>query len=192
MRPVDQPQAREGCLTWLCVGQRRTSARCRPRTGWTAATPRSPPSSATTAAAASTPASTGYPGASSPCRKQVSQMERTRSFGPQEATRTWALGGPPMPQLSAGQGGASQLAPVVKNSPAHAGDTRDVGSIPGLGRSPGGGHGNPLQFACLESPMDRGAWWAAVQGVTKSRTRLITHALSFSSFQKGVQSQGLM
>ena len=81
---------------------------------------------------------------------------------------------------------------VVKNPLSDAGDTRDVGSIPGLGGSPGGGHGNPLQFSCLENPMDRGTWRAAVQGVTQSRTRLITHALSFSSFQKGVQSQGLM
>ena len=49
---------------------------------------------------------------------------------------------------------------------------RDVGSIPGLGRFPGGGHGNPLQYSCLENPMDRGAWWATVHGVAKSQTRL--------------------
>jgi len=48
---------------------------------------------------------------------------------------------------------------VVKNLPASAGDIRDAGSIPGLGRSPGGGHGNPLQYSCLENPMDGGAWW---------------------------------
>ena len=48
---------------------------------------------------------------------------------------------------------------VVKNLPASAGDTADMGSIPGLGRSPGGGNGNPLQYSCLENPMDRGAWW---------------------------------
>ena len=48
----------------------------------------------------------------------------------------------------------------------------DVGSIPGLGRSPGGGHGNPLQCSYLENPMDRRAWWATVRGVTKSQTRL--------------------
>ena len=58
---------------------------------------------------------------------------------------------------------------VVKNLPANAGD---VGSIPGLGRSLGGGHGNPLQDSCLENPMDRGAWWATVHGVAKSRTQL--------------------
>ena len=48
----------------------------------------------------------------------------------------------------------------------------DPSSIPGLGTSPGGGHGNPFQYSCLESPMDRGAWWALVHGVTKSQTRL--------------------
>ena len=53
---------------------------------------------------------------------------------------------------------------VVKIPPANAGD---VGSIPGWGRSPGGGHGNPLQYSCLENPMDRGAWWATVHRVAK-------------------------
>ena len=66
----------------------------------------------------------------------------------------------------------AQAALVVKITPARAGDVRDVGSIPGSGRSPGGGHGNPLQYSCLENPMDRGAWWATVHGVAKSRTRL--------------------
>ena len=56
---------------------------------------------------------------------------------------------------------------VVKNPPAIAGDQ---GSIPGSGRSPGEGNGNPLQYSCLENPMERGAWWAAVHGVTKSQT----------------------
>ena len=55
--------------------------------------------------------------------------------------------------------GSSQAALVVKSSPANTGDTGDAGSISGLGRSPGGGHGNPLQYSCLENPMDRGAWW---------------------------------
>ena len=68
--------------------------------------------------------------------------------------------------------GASLLAPVVKNPPAKAEDVRDVSSIPGLRSSPGGGHGNPLQYSCLENSMDRGAWWAIVRGVTKSQTRL--------------------
>ena len=54
--------------------------------------------------------------------------------------------------------GASQVALVVKNPLANAGDTREVSSIPGLGRSPGEGHGNPLQYSCLENPMDREAW----------------------------------
>ena len=56
---------------------------------------------------------------------------------------------------------------AVKNLPVNAGDT---GSIPGLERSPGEGNGNPLQCSCLENPRDRGAWWAAVYGVTQSRT----------------------
>ena len=59
---------------------------------------------------------------------------------------------------------------MVNNPPADAGATGDMGSIPGPGRSPGGGNGNPLQFSCLENPMDRGAWWAVIFGVTKSRT----------------------
>ena len=58
---------------------------------------------------------------------------------------------------------------VVRNPAAGAGST---GSIPGPGRSPGGGHGNPLQYSCLENPIDRGAWWATVHEVTKSRTQL--------------------
>ena len=53
-----------------------------------------------------------------------------------------------------------------------AGNSGNLGLIPGLGRSPGGGHGNPLQYSCLENPMDRGTWWAAVHGVTKSQTQL--------------------
>ena len=66
----------------------------------------------------------------------------------------------------------SQVALVVNNLPVNAGDKRDSGSIPGLGRSPGGGHGNPLQYSCLENPMDRGAWWATVHGVAKIQTWL--------------------
>ena len=61
---------------------------------------------------------------------------------------------------------------MVKNPPTNAGDVRDSGSIPGWGRSPGGGHGNPLQYSCLENPMDRGAWRARVHRITKSWTRL--------------------
>ena len=65
---------------------------------------------------------------------------------------------------------SSQVAVVVKNPSANAGEIRDFGLIPVLGRPPGGGHGNPLQPSCLENSMDRGAWWATVHGVTKSRT----------------------
>ena len=64
------------------------------------------------------------------------------------------------------------MALVIKNLPANAGDIRDVSLIPGWGRSPGGGHSNPLQYSSLESPMDRGAWRATVHKATKSRTRL--------------------
>ena len=60
----------------------------------------------------------------------------------------------------------------VKNSPASAEDLRDMGSIPGLGRSPGGGQGSPLQYLCLENPIDRGVWWATVHGIAKSQTQL--------------------
>ena len=59
---------------------------------------------------------------------------------------------------------------VVKNPPANAGDTRDAGSVPGSGKFPEGGHGNPLQYSCLENPMDRGAWRATVHRVAKSQT----------------------
>ena len=65
-----------------------------------------------------------------------------------------------------------QVVAVVKNPPANAGDGSDEGSIPGSGRSPGGGHGNPFQYSCLEYPMDKGAWRARVHRVTKSWTRL--------------------
>ena len=64
---------------------------------------------------------------------------------------------------------ASQVALVVKNLTANAGDVRGVGSIPGSGRSPRGGNGSPLQYPCLENPMDRGAW-AIVHRVAQSRT----------------------
>ena len=61
---------------------------------------------------------------------------------------------------------------MVKNPPAKAGDTGDAGSIPGLRGSPGGGHGNPFQYSCLENPMSRGAWRATVHAVAKTQTRL--------------------
>ena len=61
---------------------------------------------------------------------------------------------------------------VGKNPPANAGDARDLGLIPVLGRCPGVGNGKPLQYSCLENPMDRGAWWASVHGVAESGTQL--------------------
>ena len=69
------------------------------------------------------------------------------------------------------------MAPVVKNLPANTGERV---SIPGLGRSPGEGNGNPLQYSCLGKPIDRGAWWAIVRGVAKSQTGLRTYSLRLS------------
>ena len=65
---------------------------------------------------------------------------------------------------------------MIKNLPAKAGD---VGSVPGLGRSPGEGNGYPLQYSCQENSIDRGAWWATVHGVAKSRTRLSDFTFTF-------------
>ena len=64
------------------------------------------------------------------------------------------------------------MALVAKNPSAHAGNVRDMGLIPGLGRFPGKGNGNPLQYSCLENPMDRGTWQATVHRVTQSQTQL--------------------
>ena len=64
---------------------------------------------------------------------------------------------------------------MVKNPPAIAGDAGDVGLIPGWGRSPGVGNGNPLQYSCMGDPMDRETWWVTVHGVAKSQTRLSMH-----------------
>ena len=66
----------------------------------------------------------------------------------------------------------SQVALVVKNLPANAAEKREPGLIPRWGRSPGGGHGNPLQYSCLENPMNSGAWQATVHEATKSQTQL--------------------
>ena len=77
----------------------------------------------------------------------------------------------------------SQVALVVKNSPANAGDIRDMGSIPEWGRSPGRGHGNPFQYSCLENPMDREVWQAKIHMVAQSQTwlkQLYMHACSFA------------
>ena len=61
---------------------------------------------------------------------------------------------------------------MLKNTPGNAGDIRGTNLIPGSARSPGGGHGNPLQYSSLENPMDREVWWATVHGVIKSQTGL--------------------
>ena len=80
----------------------------------------------------------------------------------------------------------SQVALVVKNLPVNAGDLRDLGLTPGSGRSPGVGNGTPLQCSCLENPMDRGAWYAAVHGVAKSQTQLgdFTFTFHFHALEK--------
>ena len=67
----------------------------------------------------------------------------------------------------------SQVVLVVKNLSVNAGDVRDAGSIPGSGRSPRGGNGNPFQYSCLENPMDIGAWWVILLRVTQSQTQLM-------------------
>ena len=77
------------------------------------------------------------------------------------------------------------MALMVKNPPAKAGDMRDTGSISGSGRSPGGGHGNPLQYSFLENPKDRGAWWATVLGVAESQTQLSDLAAAVVDFLVG-------
>ena len=70
--------------------------------------------------------------------------------------------------MGGGGGGTSQVVLLVKNTPTSAGHTKKASLIPGSGRSPGKGHGNPLQYSCLENPMDRGAWWVTVHGVAES------------------------
>ena len=75
-------------------------------------------------------------------------------------------------QITMATVGASQVVLVVKTLPPNAEYIRDVGSIPGLGRSPGGGHGSTLQYSCLENPMDRGAWWGTVHRVAKTWTQV--------------------
>ena len=67
---------------------------------------------------------------------------------------------------------------MVKNPPANTGDIRNMSLIPGSGSSPGGGHGNPLQYPCLENPMDRGAWWATVHRVAELDTTEVTYRFS--------------
>ena len=83
-------------------------------------------------------------------------------------------------------GRAFQVVLVVKNPPASAGDIRDAGLIPGPGRSPREGHSNPLQYSCLENPMDRGAWQATVHGVTKSQPWLSHWAYCLENISLGL------
>ena len=78
--------------------------------------------------------------------------------------------------------GASQVVLMVKNLPANAAGIRDAGSIPGLGRSPGEENGTTPQYSCLENSMSRGAWWATVQGATKSWTGLSTQRMETGKF----------
>ena len=80
----------------------------------------------------------------------------------------------------------TQVALVIKNLSTNAGDIRDLDSIFGLGRSPGDGNGSPLQYSCLENPMDREAWWATVHGVTKSWTLKMTNIFTFFQFDFNV------
>ena len=87
-----------------------------------------------------------------------------------------------------------QVALVIKNPPASAGDVRDLGLVPGLGRSPGEGNGNPLQYFCLENPMDRGTWWTTVHGVTKGQTQLkwlSTHEYTKQTHRRRISSNGI-
>ena len=71
-----------------------------------------------------------------------------------------------------GSGFKKKKKKTTKKPACNAGEVREMGSIPGSGRSPGEGHGNSLQYSCLENPMDRGTWWATVHGVAKRQTRL--------------------
>ena len=89
-----------------------------------------------------------------------------RFMGSQRFGHDW------VPELNWTKEPSCQVALVVKNLPIKAGDTRDSGSIPGWGRPPGGGYGKPLQYSCLENPMDGGALWAMVHRVAKSQTWL--------------------
>ena len=86
----------------------------------------------------------------------------------------------------------SQVALVVKNPPVGVGDERDTGSVPGSGRSPGGGNGSPLQYSCLGNPMDRGAWRAAVHRVVKSQVQLSVHTQTHTHTEEGTGTVGIM
>ena len=105
----------------------------------------------------------------------VSSADFTRRLRKVEAITDVLLSAQPAPLPLSGwysSSGTSQVALVLKNPLFNAEDIRDMGSIPGSGRSPGGGHDNPLQYSCLDNPMDRGAWWATVHRISKSQTLL--------------------
>ena len=107
-------------------------------------------------------------------RKKLMYMELKYFFQGQYMPGSWLGPKPPASESThlATLCTASQVTLVVDNSPGIAGDRSDVGSVPGLGRSPGGGHGKSLQYSCLENSMDREAWQATIYGVTKIRTWL--------------------
>ena len=102
------------------------------------------------------------------CISKISSTELKRSGGRRHLCLVHGLSGG-FPSGSSG-----------KESACNASNTADPGSIPESGRYPGGGNGNPLQLSCMENPTDRGAWWATVHGVAKSRTQLGTRSLSLS------------
>ena len=87
---------------------------------------------------------------------------------------------------------ASQVVLVVKNLPATARDIRDMGLIPGSGRSPGGGHGNPLQYSCLENSMNRGAWWAPSIGLQRAGPDTHTITLWGDTINKIDESKAIL
>ena len=107
-----------------------------------------------------------FNGKESPCSPRDSQVSYpTPQFKSINSSALSLLYGSGLTSIILGFPGGSE----GKESACNAGD---LGSIPGLGRSPGGGHGNSLHYSCLENPMDREAWWAIVHGVAKSQTRL--------------------
>ena len=111
------------------------------------------------------------PGEENDCPLQYSSW---RMSWTEESGGTWSMGSQRVRHDSATNTFTQDFrgGPRVKNLPANAGDLRNASSIPELGRSPGGGNGNPLLYLCPENPMDRGVWQAMVCGITKSQTRL--------------------
>ena len=121
----------------------------------------------------------GFPSIPAVCPQKAEQAES--QAGPEKQLLASLI------RASYEKHGASQMVLLVKNPPANAREVRDACRSPGLGRSPGDEHGNPLQYSCLENPMDRGAWWATVHGVAESLTQLkqlsmhVREALTFCS-----------